>query len=294
MKELAQARRFTDRDNLQALIVCAKAATKWQVKEIQRQALSDLQEAFATLKQEGHSVPKENLRVFTAKVSKGYAMEGRLLNWVPTISLVVPDRPFDAAAPTFGALLPKRTAEEEEMQDFWMNWKACVLNDVVVGTVGSGSDGSEATLDLSETCAKMFAEEHQNMPEYAVQGSMCALKLFRGLAALLDPTPFAAGSSMADVAYVAPLSTEAEKDQPTAKVDFGLAGKSIMRFLAKDTFWVARVNEYQAAVGGEVAHGRALLKLADDITNLCSDGKTQNDGGNDEQNEEPPCNRRFT
>lgn len=260
MSELRAARRNTEGDNLAALVQCAHAATKWQALQIPKQSTADLQEAYLVLNKEGHTVPDENIRIFTREISKALALEGKWKEWVGTLSLMCSE--FNVSKPCFGATLPKRTAPEGILTEFWKQWRQSVLNDAVVGLLVAGKEGAQDLLEVAQIVVGAMAQETKELPEYASIEATSALRLFRGLVALLDPVPFALGSSLDDVSYVAPLTDDAKE---VARQDFGLAGKSVMRTLAKDPFWAGAVAHYRSVAGAELSKGKAMLSLAAEL-----------------------------
>lgn len=239
----------TTRDELEALVKCAYAAHKWVADPavMGQSATAELQSAYAVLTSEGHSVPFAAKCNFCIKVSTELAYEKEWTQMAKLLSLSAPGptTTWSASNPCFGALVPSKSASDT-LESFWVAWRDAVLNEGLLESVklASNAAGMAPLKDALKTLVAVLVQDAEAAPMYVAEGMQPALRLIRGLLALLVPTPMAWGSGPDDVNYVAPLDggSTTRSARPIAR-DFLASGRTMTRYL-ENTIWQARQGGY--------------------------------------------------
>ena len=240
---------------------------KWQMTSLMKTATSELQASYQILVDENHVVPRECKVEFAHKVGKEYALESKFQEYIRVVSLELPGEGYDFILdPTFGSLLPSRTAPAQQLLEFWTAWRCTVLSDAILGLV---QDIEKDGIVQLETVARDFIKGAQklekDLPEYAVAELKTATQLFRGLLALIDPWPGVGGSTQHDVEFLAPLDEKTKTD--VVSKQFGAAGQSLQRNLKTSSLWKGLLGDYRKCVG-------AITRLGKDIRALMEEAET--------------------
>ncbi len=185
---------------------CARAAMEWQLLAIPKGCMPELQSSYRVLVGEKIEIPRAAKLAFLEKAGKDMAMEGKYEEWLDILSLELPaaSRSF-IDNPSFGHLLPPRSAAEEVAAEFWDSWRNTLMNDAVIGIVTeSEAHGVNDLRDVATKFCKMCVRMSKNLPEYAVLEMTKGWRVFKGFMALIDHWPGAFGSSNEDVDYLEP------------------------------------------------------------------------------------------
>jgi hypothetical protein len=268
--------------SLEALVNCAKAATKLQIVNIGKSSWQEVQDAVSILSVDKYKVTSPIKIAFASKCCRDYSLANEWEQWCRTLSLHLDDSVLDDekffGAPYFGHLLPGRT--DPNLEDFWVSWLSSVLSDGMVNAICDDGNGSQHVEKAACMFLDMIVKQAPELPEYALSAISPACKLMRGLLALLVRSPDFCGSTFKDVNYIMPTTSSKETDGDLFD-DFGEAGKNVQRKLRASPYWKAILKEYREHMGGLSRFGTevkdpcwasfALGPYISTAVSLCSD-----------------------
>ena len=123
LTELQEAKKNSEAGDLDTLILCFEGAILWQEKFVRESLIPDLQRTWRLLNDEDYKPPRKALLIYTDRVSVEHLDGQRNAEYAICMSLAAPEAHWSPTNPTYGALVPCRTATQK-LSQFWGTGKA--------------------------------------------------------------------------------------------------------------------------------------------------------------------------